>query len=135
MPVVLQLSTMLGRPLPDESGGRSGCKIPLDHIAIEIKYTPLPLIFSMEVWGRMIVIEHTYDDPEKHRNIWHKLFCLSTRSANRRQFESPAPAHLCCHCEGVVLGLGQIGVGLEQRKGRLAGLFQAGAVVQDIADA
>jgi hypothetical protein len=28
----------------------------------------------VEVWRRMIVIKHPDDDPEKHRDIWHKLF-------------------------------------------------------------
>ncbi len=135
MPVVLQLSTMLGRPLPNESGSCSGCKVPLNHIAVEIKYTPLPLILRMEVWRRMIIIEHAYDDPEKHGNIWHKFFGFSAGSANRRQFEPPAPAHLRRRSEGVVLGLGQVGVRLQQRKGRLPGLLQAGAMMQDIADA
>ena len=126
---------MLGRPLPDESGGCSGCKVPLDHIAVEIKYTPLPLIFSMEVWRRMIIVEHSYNDPEKHGNIWHKFFGFSAGSANRRQFEPTAPAHLRRRSEGLVFGVGQVGVCLEQRKGRLTGLLQGRAMMQDIADA
>lgn len=77
VPVLLQLLTMLGCPLPNESLGRSGCKVALSHIAVKIKYTPLSLIFSVEVWRRMIVIKHPYDDPEKHRDIWHEFFRLT----------------------------------------------------------
>jgi hypothetical protein len=65
---------MLGRPFPDESLGRSGGEVSLGHMAVEIKETPLPLIFSMEVRRGMIVIKHPYDDPKKHRDIWHKFF-------------------------------------------------------------
>lgn len=126
---------MLGRPLPDESGGCSGCQVSLDHSAVEIKYAPLSLIFSMEVWRRRIVIEHAYNDPEKHGNIRHKFFGLSADSANRRQFKPSAPAHLRRRREGLVLGLGEVGVCLEQCKGRLTGLLQDGAMMQDIADA
>jgi hypothetical protein len=76
VPVLLQLLTMLGCPLPNESLGRSGCEVALSHIAVKIKYTPLSLIFSVEVWRRMIVIKHPYDDPEKHRDIGHEFFRL-----------------------------------------------------------
>jgi hypothetical protein len=67
---------MLGCPLPNESLGRSGGEVALSHIAVKIKYTPLSLIFSVEVWRRMIVIKHPYDDPEKHRDIGHEFFRL-----------------------------------------------------------
>jgi len=56
--------------------GRSGGEVALSHIAIKIKYTPLSLIFSVEVWRLMIIIKHPYDDPEKHRDIWHEFFRL-----------------------------------------------------------
>jgi hypothetical protein len=44
VPVLLQLLTMLGRLLPHESLGRSGCEVALSHIAVKIKYAPLSLI-------------------------------------------------------------------------------------------
>jgi len=85
---------MLRRPLPNESLSRSGREVALSHIAVKIKYTPLSLIFSVEVWRRMIVIKHPYDDPEKHRDIWHEFFrllpsCLEAIPTEAYHYQDP----------------------------------------------
>jgi hypothetical protein len=83
----------------------------------------------------MIVIEHSYDDPKKHGNIWHKFFGFSAHLPNSRQFEPPTPTQLRCGSEGLVLRLGQVGVGSEECKGGLACSLQTGGVMQHVTDA
>jgi hypothetical protein len=67
MPILFKLLTMLSRPLFDQSLGRSRPEIALLQAAVKVKNSSLPLILGVEMWGRMIVIEHPYDNTKKHR--------------------------------------------------------------------
>lgn len=47
-------------------------------------------VHSMKVWRRMILVEHSDDDPEEPTNFWHrKTLVLEGRKARRGPFATP----------------------------------------------
>jgi hypothetical protein len=62
------------RPILDKFFGRVRFHVALQDVSVEVEQASLSLIFSMEMWRIMLVMEHPDYNAKEHRHIRHLRF-------------------------------------------------------------